>query len=66
MKNGRIDGGSVFFVDAGRAAREDDADGLHFLDALGGQIVADNLAEDVLLAHAAGDQLTVLRAKIED
>src|SRR5439155_24472223 len=30
------------------------------------QVVPDNLAKDVLLANAAGDQLSVLRAKIED
>ena len=35
-------------------------------DALGGQVVADDLAEDVLLAHAAGDELAVLRAEVED
>ena len=34
--------------------------------ALGRQVVADDLAEDVLLAHAPGDELAVLRAEVED
>ena len=66
LKDGRVDGRGVFFVDAGRAAGEDDAGGLQFAHALGRDVVPDDLAEDVLLAHPAGDQLTVLRAEIED
>ena len=32
----------------------------------GRQIVAHDLTEDVLLAHAPGDELAVLRAEVED
>ena len=33
---------------------------------VGGDVVADDLAEDVLLAHPPGDELAVLRAEVED
>ena len=39
---------------------------VQLLDALGREVVADDLAEDVLLAHAPGDELAVLRAEVED
>ncbi len=53
-------------VDAGRAAGKDEAARIQFGDACGGQVVAHNLAKDVLFADAAGDELAVLRAEIED
>ena len=53
-------------VDAGRAAGEDEAARLQLGDALGRQVVAHDLAEDVLLADAPGDELAVLRAEVED
>ena len=53
-------------VDAGRAAGEDEAARLQLGDARGRQVVAHDLAEDVLLAHPPGDQLAVLRAEVED
>ena len=53
-------------VDAGRAAGEDDAARLQLGDARGRQVVAHDLAEDVLFADAAGDELAVLRAEVED
>ena len=52
-------------VDAGRPAGEDDPLGGQLADPLGREVVADDLAIDVLLAHPPGDQLRVLRAEIE-
>ena len=40
--------------------------GANLADALGRDVVPHDLAIDVLLAHAAGDQLGVLRAEVED
>ena len=53
------------FVDARRAAREDDALRREGPDAFRGDVVADDLTVDMLLADAAGDQLGVLRTKVE-
>src|SRR5262249_50082776 len=53
-------------VDAGGAAGENQAARLQLGDALGRKIVADQLAEDVQLAHPASDELGVLRAEIQD
>ena len=57
---------SAGVVDAGRPAGEDQAARLQFGDAGGRQVVAHDLAEDVLLAHPPGDELAVLRAEVED
>ena len=56
----------TFFVNAVGAAREDDAFGGQFGDAFGGDVMANDLAIHILFANAAGDQLRVLRSKIED
>ena len=53
-------------VNAGGSAGEDQALGMQFSDAGRRQVVAHDLAEDVLLAHPPGDQLGVLRAEVED
>ncbi len=58
--------GAPWLVDAGRPAGEDDAPGSQLANALGRDVVPHDLAVDVLLAHAPGDQLGVLRAEIED
>ncbi len=58
--------GAPGFVHARRAAGEDQALGREFADALGRDVVPDDLAVDVVLAHAAGDQLGVLRAEVEN
>ena len=52
-------------VDAGRAAGKDDALGRELANALGRDVVPHDLAVDVLLAHAASDELGVLRAEVE-
>src|ERR1017187_8974182 len=62
----RIAGRRPRFVNAGRPAREDDAASLQPAYPLGGDVGADELAEDVLLAHPPGNELGVLRAEVED
>jgi len=56
----------VVFVGAGVAARQDDALGAEGLDELVRHVVGVDLAVDVGFAHAAGDQLGDLGAKVED
>ena len=58
--------GRALGVDAGGAAGEDDAGGAQAFEDAGGDIVADDFRVDVELAHAARDDLRVLRTKIED
>ena len=53
------------FIHAGRPARQDDAARLMGPDAVRRDIVPDDLAEDVLLAHPPGDQLGVLRTEVQ-
>src|SRR5262245_63611827 len=53
-------------VDTGGTARKDDSAGLQLGDAPGWQVVPNHLAEDILLTDAPGDQLPVLRAKVEN
>ena len=48
-----------------RAAREDQATRVVLPDPLHRNVMADNLAKDILLPHAAGDKLGVLGAKIQ-
>ena len=55
----------AFVVHARRAPGEDDAPRSQFADPRRRDVVADDLAVDVLLADAAGDQLGVLRAEVE-
>ena len=49
-----------------RAAGEDEADGLVGLDFSDGNRAGEHDGEDVLFADAAGDQLRILRAEVED
>ena len=58
--------GSAGFVNARRAAGEDDAARGQLADPLGRDVVAHDLAIDVLLADSSGDELGVLRTKVED
>src|SRR5262249_48390232 len=53
-------------VDARGAAGEEQAARPQLGDAGGRQVGAHDLAEDILLADAPGDQLAVLRAEVED
>ena len=62
----RIDGGRAGRVNRARAAGEDDADGVEGADGRKRRIVRQHLAVNVALAHAAGDELVVLAAEIQD
>jgi hypothetical protein len=53
-------------IDAGRSAGQDEALGLEGANALFWRVMRDELAVDVVLADAARDQLTVLRAEVDD
>src|SRR5207244_3244656 len=66
VKQFRIAARSARLIDARRASGKNDARWLQGADALRRQVVADDLAKDIQLAHAPGDQLAVLRAEIED
>src|SRR4051812_36144603 len=66
IKEGRVAVRSAGFVDAGRTAGEDETTGTQFSDACGRQVMAHQLAENILLADAPSDELGVLRAEVED
>ena len=57
---------SAFFVNAGRAARKDDAGGLDGGEFFDADVRGDEHAENAGLAHATRDQLNVLAAEVED
>ena len=61
-----VDGGGVLGVDAGGAAGEDDGGGGDGADFVGRDVARHDLGVDVQVAHAAGDQLAVLGAEVED
>ena len=58
--------GRARLVDAGGTAGEDQAAGVQLADALGRQVVAHQLAENVQVADSAADELAVLRPEVED
>ena len=62
----RIELGRVVGVDRRRAAGEDQALGPAPRDLLGADVMGQQLAEHAALAHAAGDELGVLPAVVED
>src|SRR5437660_1221038 len=66
LEDSRVATGGAWAIDTRRTTGENDAARIESFDPFGGQIVADNLAKDILLAHTARDKLAVLRAKIED
>lgn len=53
-------------VHAGRTAGKDKTLGTQLLNSFGRQIVANQLAEDLLIANPAGDELSRLTPEIED
>src|ERR1700683_2227746 len=57
---------SAGFVEAPRGARQDYPARLHRPDLLRGEVVWMNLAIDARFTHPSGNELSVLRAKIED
>ena len=65
-KQAGIDLRRVRQIHAVRPAGENDADGIKAPDLLKRHIVGMQLAIDLLLTHAAGDQLVVLPAEVED
>ena len=64
--DGRVDGGRIGQIGAVGAAREDDALGVFGLDLGKVGLVGINFAIDVAFAHAAGDQLVILAAEVEN
>ena len=58
--------GSIGVVDRGGSAGEDEADGLEGADFGNGRRTGEHDTEDVLLADAAGNELGILRAEVED
>src|SRR6185437_10065927 len=65
-ENLRIDLRRAVFVNAGRSAGEDDAIWLFAGNCFGWSIKADNLRVNLELANTAADNLSVLRAEVED
>ena len=55
-----------FVVNAGRAAGENDSIRIQFFDLSRRKIEGNDFGIDLELANAAGDDLGVLRAEIED
>ncbi len=52
-------------VDAGGPAGKDQPLGSQLANPLGGDVVSNDFAVDVLLPHAPGDQLRILRPEIQ-
>ena len=66
MQHAVVGGRRVGVVDRGRAAGQDDARGRVALDFVQRSGAGKHDGEDVLFADAAGDELRVLRAEVED
>ena len=66
VEDARVERRGALLVHRRRAAREDDAHRVLRRDLGGGCRVRDDLAVDARLAHAARDQLRVLRAEVDD
>ena len=65
VKDGRIDGRSVLGVHGGRAARKDERRGVHLANLIGRDVAGNDLGIHVEVADATGNELTVLRTKVE-
>ena len=66
IKERGIDVRRVLEVDTVRAAGEDEADGLHCKKICEGRRVGLHLTVNAAFTHAAGDQLVVLTAEVQD
>jgi hypothetical protein len=66
IEDGAIDVRRAFFVDAARAAREDDADRLFGLERRGRRVEGQDFAVDRQLAQPSRDQLGKLRPEIQN
>ena len=62
----RVGGGRIRVVDRAGASGENQPDGMMRLDFGDRSAAGKDYGEDVLLSYAAGDQLSVLAAKIQD
>ena len=65
VKDDRIDGGSVLGIHRSRAAGKDERRGVHLANLVGRDVAGDNLGIHVEVADATGNELTVLRTKVE-
>jgi hypothetical protein len=65
VEGGRIAARRALLVDAGRAAGEDQGAGLSITDRVPRRRAGDQLAVNAGFAHAARDQLAVLRTKVQ-
>lgn len=65
LEQGRIGMGGAIGVDAGRSTGEDQSPGIDLADSFDRQVVTHELAEDVFVPDAAGDQLGRLRPKVK-
>ena len=61
----RVDARGVFGVHARRASRQDDGGRRHLAYLLGGDVARHDLRVHMKVAHAAGNQLPVLRPEVE-
>ena len=64
MENGRVDGGAAGFVDAGRAAGDNQA--TRALQRMCGSFAGGNFSVDTQIADPASDQVAILPSGIED
>ncbi len=65
VKDGRIDGWSVLGIHRSRAAGKDERGGVHLANLVGRDVAGDDLGIHVEVADATGNELTVLRTKVE-
>ena len=66
IENRFFSNGRVFVIHRRRAARQNDADGRVTPNFIQRSVAGKNHRKDVLFADAAGDELGILRAEVED
>ena len=65
VKDGGVDGRSVLGIHGGRTAGKDERGGVHLANLVGRDVAGNNLGIHVEVADATGNELTVLRTKVE-
>ena len=65
VKDGGVDGRSVLGVHGSRTAGKDERRGVHLANLIGRDVAGNNLGIHVEVADATGNELTVLRTKVE-
>ena len=65
VKDGGVDGRCVLGIHGSRAAGKDERGGVHLANLVGRDVAGDNLGIHVEVADATGNELTVLRTKVE-